>query len=183
MWKRMLCCGLVMLMAAGAAWAQDDLKNDPGYVDLDQFEGWFDEEPSIIVNIKGALLDLVAEASRYEDPELADLLRKLKAVQVRGFDLDWDSFRGVEQHTRDFAKSLETKGWDTVVLVRDDDEHVHIHVRVDDGVIAGMMVMVVSTDDDETYFLNIVGEINPEQIGRIGRKFDIEPLDDVMVDW
>ena len=88
MWKRMLCCGLVMLMAASAAWAQDDLKSDPGYVDLDQFDGWFDEEPSIIVNIKGALLKLVAEASRYEDPELADLLHKLKAVQVRGFDLD-----------------------------------------------------------------------------------------------
>ncbi len=183
MWKRMLCCGLVMLMAAGAAWAQDDLKNDPGYVDLDQFDGWFDEEPSIIVNIKGALLKLVAEASRYEDPELADLLHKLKAVQVRGFDLDWDSFRGVEQRTRAFAKSLEDKGWDTVVRVRDDDESVHIHVRVNDGSIAGMMVVVISHDDDESFFLNIVGEINPEQIGRIGRKFDIEPLDGVVIDY
>ena len=183
MWKRMLCCGLVMLIATGAAWAQE-LEDDPGYVDLDQFEGWFDEEPSIIVNIKGALLRLVAEASRYEDPELADLLYKLKAVQVRGFDLSYADFRGVERRTRAFAKTLDARGWDTVVLVRDDDdEHVHVHVRVDDGVIAGMMVMVVSTDDDESVFLNIVGEINPEQIGRIGRKFDIDPLDDVVVDY
>lgn len=183
MWKRMLCCGLVMLMATGAAWAQDDLESDPGYVNLDQFEGWFDEEPSIIVNIKGALLKLVAEASRYEDPDLADLLRKLKAVQVRGYKLGWADFKGVEQRANDFAKSLQAKGWDTVLRVRDDDEHVHVHVRVNDGVIAGMMVMVVSLDDDETYFLNIVGEINPEQIGRIGRKFDIEPLDGMTVDY
>ena len=183
MWKRMLCCGLVMLVATGAAWAQDDLESDPGYVDLDQFEGWFDEEPSIIVNIKGALLKLVAEASRYEDPDLADLLHKLKAVQVRGYRLGWADFKGVEQRTNDFAKSLQAKGWDTVLRVRDDDEHVHVHVRVNDGVIAGMMVMVVSLDDDETYFLNIVGEINPEQIGRIGRKFDIEPLDGMTVDY
>ena len=69
------------------------------------------------------------------------------------------------------------------MLVRDDDEHVHIHVRVYEGVIVGMMVMVVSPDDDESVFLNIVGEINPEQIGRIGRKFDIEPLDGVIIDY
>ena len=183
MWKRMLCCGLVMLMATSAAWAQDDLESDPGYVNLDQFEEWFDEEPSIIVNIKGALLKLVAEASRYEDPDLADLLHKLKAVQVRGYRLGWADFKGVERRANAFAKSLQAKGWDTVVRVRDDDEHVHVYVRVNDGVIAGMMVMVVSLDDDETYFLNIVGEINPEQIGRIGRKFDIEPLDGMTVDY
>ena len=183
MWKRMLCCGLVMLIAASAAWAQDDLESDPGYVNLDQFEEWFDEEPSIIVNIKGALLNLVAEASRFEDPELADMLRKLKAVQVRGFDLDWTDAKEVERRANGFGKTLEAKGWDTVVRVRDDDEHVHVYVRINDEVIAGMMVMVISSDDDETYFLNIVGEINPEQIGRIGRKFDIEPLNGMTVDY
>ncbi len=172
-----------MLMAASASREQDDLKNDPGYVDLDQFDGWFDEEPSIIVNIKGALLKLVAEASRFEDPELADLLHKLKAVQVRGFDLGYADYRDAEQRTRAFAKSLEDKGWDTVVRVRDDDEHVHLHVRVHDGSIAGMKVVVISHDDDESFFLNIVGEINPEQIGRIGRKFDIEPLDGMTVEY
>ena len=67
--------------------------------------------------------------------------------------------------------------------VRDDEEHVHVYVRVNDEVIAGMMVMVISSDDGETYFLNIVGDINPEQIGRIGRRFDIEPLDDMKFDF
>ena len=183
MWKRMLCCGLVMLIAASAAWAQDDLESDPGYVNLDQFEGWFDEEPSIIVNIKGALLKLVAEASRYEDPDLADLLHKLKAVQVRGYDLDWADAKEVGRRANVFSKSLEAEGWDIVVRVRDDEEHVHVYVRVNDEVIAGMMVMVISSDDGETYFLNIVGDIHPEQIGRIGRRFDIEPLDDMKFDY
>ena len=184
MWKRMICCGLAMLVVAGAAWAQDPIEDDPGYVNLDEFTGWFDEEPSIIVNIKGALLALVAEASRYEDPDLADLLHKLRSVQVRGFDLDWASYDDVKQRTNAFAKRLEARGWDTVVRVRQrGDEHVHIHARVSEGAIAGMMVMVVSPDEDETVFLNIVGEIDPQQIGRIGRKFDIEPLDDMTVDF
>lgn len=182
MWKRILLCAVVLLAVAGTAWAQD-LEDDPGYVDLDAIEGWFDKEPSIIVNVKGALLDLVAEASRYEDPDLADLLRKLKSVQVRGYNLRWADFERVQQQTKVLARRLEAQGWDTVVRVRDDDEDVNIHVRVDDGAIAGMVVMVISPDDDETVFVNIVGEIDPAQIGRLGRKFDIEPLDDMTVDY
>ena len=182
MWKRLLLCAVFILAAAGTAWAQD-LKDDPGYVDLDAIEDWFEKEPSIIVNVKGALLDLVAEASRYEDPDLADLLRKLKSIQVRGYNMRWADFEEVQQQTQAFARQLESQGWDTVVRVRDHDEDVNIHVRVDDGAIAGMMVMVISPDDDETVFVSIVGQIDPEQIGRLGRKFDIEPLDGMTVDY
>ena len=46
-----------------------------------------------------------------------------------------------------------------------------------------MVVMVVAPGDDETVFVSIVGEIDPEQIGRLGRKFDIEPLDGMTVDY
>ena len=183
MWKRILLCSVVMLALAGTAWAQDDLKNDPGYVDLDVIEAWFDKEPSIIVNVKGALIDLVAEASRYEDPELADLLHKLKSVQVRGYRLNWVDFEEVQGRVSTMARRLESRGWDTVVRVRDDDEDVNVHIRVDDGAIAGMFVMVISPDEDETVFVNIVGQIDPEQIGRLGRKFDIEPLDGMTVDY
>jgi len=183
MCKRILLCAVITLAFAGTAWAQDDLRQDPGYIDLDTIEDWFDREASIIVNVKGALLKLVAEASRYEDPELADLLHKLKSVQVRGYDLRRVDFEDVQERTRTLARRLENEGWDTVVRVRDDDEDVNIHVRVDDGAIAGMFVMVISPDDDETVFVNIVGQIDPEQIGRIGRKFDIDPLDDMTVDY
>jgi len=36
------------------------------------------------------------------------------------------------------------------------------------------VVMVLEPGEDETIFLNIVGEIDPAQIGRIGRRFDLD---------
>lgn len=185
MWTRILIVGLLLLGLSGAARAQSALEREPGYVDLRLVESWFDAEPMIEVNIKGALLRLVAEASRYEDPELARLLYKLKALQVRGFSLRGANYREVERQTAGLARILEDEGWDTVVRVReyDDDERVDVYVKVDDDRIAGMMVMVLDTDEDESFFVNIVGDIDPEQIGRIGRKFDIGPLDDVVVDY
>ena len=179
---RYVLCGLLALVLAGSAAAQD-LSREPGFVDLDAVEGWFDAEPKVIVNIRGALLELVAEASRYEDPELAELLTRLKAIQVRGFNLRRSDYESVSGRSRDFARRLENLGWDTVVRVREDNELVDVFVRVHDGAISGMMVMAVSPDDDETFFVNIVGQIDPEQIGRLGRKFDIHPLNDVTVDY
>lgn len=183
MWKRLLLTGVLLAVClTGRARAQD-LNREPGYIDLGDVERWFDSEPKIVVNIKGALLELVAEASRYEDPELSELLHKLRAVQVRGFDLRRLDFDDVERRISALAKRLEGEGWDTVVRLRDDEEQVDIQVRVDEGVIAGMVVMVLSPDEEESFFVNIVGEIDPKQIGRIGRRFDIDPLDDMSVDY
>lgn len=180
---RLLCCAWMLCLLAGTAGAQA-LERDPGFVDLVTIESWFDSEPNVVVNIKGALLNLVAEASRYEDPELADLLRKLKAIQVRGFTMRRTDFGAVEERTADLARHLEASGWDTVVRVRevDNGERVDVFVRVANDAIAGMMVMVVDSYEDETFFVNIVGEIDPAQIGRIGRTFDIDPLRDGLVD-
>lgn len=175
----------VALLASAAAVSpasaqQVDLRNEPGYLDLSSIEGWFDEEPWLEINIKGALLRLVTEASRNEDPELTSLLQKLKAIEVRGYPLTPAQFENIGRRTGDLAKQLESRGWDTVVRVRERDERVNIYMKVTDDVIAGLVVMVLQPDEDEgAVFVNIVGDIDPEEIGRIGRKFDIDPLSDI----
>lgn len=174
-------CVLLALLTLGltsAAYPQRSIQEDPGYVDFSRINDWFDEKPTLEVNIKGALLRLVAEASRLEDPELADLLLELRAIQVQGYSLPRSRFDDLGVAVDGWVSEMEEAGWDTIVRVRDDDEHVDMHVKVHDGAIAGMLVMVVTPGDDDTVFVNIVGEIDPEQIGRIGRRFNIDPITD-----
>ena len=169
---------LLLVVFVGQVQAQDRLEDEPGYYDLSGLEYWFDTEPRLEVNVKGALLRLVAEASRFEDPELANLLLKLKAIQVRGYETRRSQFREISAQTAEIGKKLENRGWDTLVRVREDDERVDMYVKVHDDIIAGMVVMVVEPGDDGTIFLNIVGEIDPEQIGRIGRKFNLGHIEE-----
>ncbi len=178
---RILLPVLACLLAAQPATAQDvDLRNEPGYLDLDSIHGWFDEEPWLEVNVKGALLRLVTEASRNEDPELSNVLQGLKAIEVRGYPLTPEQFEEVGRRTGDLAKQLEARGWDTVVRVREQNERVNIYMKVNDDVIAGLVVMVLEPDNEEgAVFVNIVGDIDPEQIGKIGQKFNIDPLSDL----
>ncbi|HET6569026.1 MAG TPA: DUF4252 domain-containing protein [Rhodothermales bacterium] len=174
--------GLVLATVwAGEARAQAGIERNPGYVNFADVESWFDQEATMEVNIKGALLKLVAEASRYDDPDLASMLGKLKAIQVRGYTLTPDEVDGISRRTSDFSRRLEGQGWDTVARVREDGEDVHMYVKAGEDAIDGLMVMVVAPGENETVFVNIVGNINPEEIGRIGRKFDIGPLDGAVV--
>lgn len=168
--------GMAALLTVPAAMGQADLSKEPGYVDLDAMESTFGEEPFLFVSVKGVLLNLVAEASSIEDPELADLLRKLKAVEVRGFKMGEVDARAMRTEASRFARELQKRGWEQAVRVRDEDEQVDLLLRSDGKTIAGLVV-VVASDDDETVFVNIVGEIDPSQLARLGRKFDIDELE------
>ncbi len=184
--KRYLFCliAAALLLAAArpqAARAQVDLREDPGYLDLTSIEDWFDTEPWLEVNIKGALLSLITEASKAEeDPELTSILSKLKAIEVRGYPLKPAMFEDIDRRTSQLAKRLEGQGWETVVRVRENEERVNVYLKSDGKTIAGLVVMVLDpSDDDGAIFVNIVGDIDPQQIGRIGQKFNIDPLSDI----
>lgn len=165
---------LFLPLAAGAQ-VHSSVQSDPGFLDLNMIESWFDEEANIEVNVQGALLNLVMEASRHEDEELAEMLGKLKGVYVRGYEVSPDAVDRIVARTGRLAQSLSADGWETVVRVRDkEDARVDVFMRTNDSRIAGLVVMVV--DLEETIFVNIVGEIDPADIGRIGGRFNVPDI-------
>ena len=162
--------------------AQSTDEVSSGYVDFSEFEDRFGTEASLEVDIRGQMLQLVAEASREEDPELAELLDRLDAIQVRGFPMLRSQFRRMESHSRDIAERLEVDGWNTVVKLRDYGQYVDVYAKENDRHIEGLMMMVVDTELGETVLINIVGSMQAEELGRIGNRFDIAPLEEVMSD-
>lgn len=174
---------LLILLFTTGSWiqtvaAQSQIEDDPGFVNFSDLDDLFGEDPIIEANIHGAILRLVAEAAELEDPELADLLRRVRGVYVRVFDLDRLDLGTVRSYKDKVSRMLVEDGWDTVIAVRKRDEEVNMYVRLVDEEIAGMVVMSINHYDDETAFLNIVGDIDPEQIGRIGRKFGVSGVSD-----
>jgi len=168
----------VIFFQAGIARAQDsDLRKDPGYIDVEKMGSWFDTEANVEVNVKGALLNMIAEASRFEDPDLAVMLHRLKAIQVRAYELDYDDFGRASGKLKDFGRVLEGDGWETVVRAREDDEHVEMYLKTNGKRISGLVVLALDLDEGEAVMVNIVGEIDPDEIGRLSRRFNFGVLD------
>ena len=166
---------LLSLLVVAPGFGQKAIESEPGFVNVKEVEQWFDQEPNLEVNIYGALLNLVAEASRFEDPELAELLHNLKGISVRGFRTEGIDMQSIRNRTSDMSSRLKADGWETIVKVRDREEFVDMYLKTIDDRIAGMVVMVIDEDEDAV-FVNIIGEIDPEQIGRIGHKFNVSGL-------
>ena len=176
------------LLAATAATAQptprtpptppaQNLDRDPGYVDFGRLESWFGDEAKVEIDVRGALLRMVASSSRREDPELANMLSRLRAVQVRVYPLTPAVRNALRGRTSEFARGLRSAGWESVVRVRDEGSHVDMMLRTLGDHVAGLMVMVTDDeDDDEAVFINIVGDVDPDQVGRIGERFGVRNL-------
>lgn len=167
---------LIFVVADASAQSSQSARQHPGYVDLETMGSLrrvIGHEPTIEVNVEGALLRLVAEASRYEDPDLANMLRRLEGVFVRGFDISESSAGRAREQASVIGRELEKVGWTTIVSINEHDEYVRMFARMQRDEIVGMVVMVVDEGGREAIFLNIVGDVDPEEIGRIGSKFRV----------
>ena len=172
---------LVMLLAAPALAAPgDEYKKMAGYVDFEELGLVSEFEPSIEVFLKGPLLKLAREAVKHDEPDLAGALDNIKLIRVNVFDLDEiDGFdtEDLSKKTRTLASNLEKKGWEIAIRVRERDQNVYVYLLPGkDETIDGLVVMAIE-NGDQAVFVNMVGTIDPEQIGRIGHSIHIDGVD------
>ena len=161
---------------------QDDPLDHPGYVDFSVLTNIASIEPTVEVSLKAPLLNMVTNLIRSEDEEAADFISKLLRVTVNVFKSSAIDVSEISSSMNDIAEDLDDQGWDRVVRVREDPEHVDIYFRLSDDadVIYGIAIMVAEPGD--TVLVNIVGDISTDDIAALGRRFDIDELAELEVD-
>lgn len=170
-----------LVLGLNQAWAEEELEKLPGYVDFNSLGLSAKAESSVEVYLKDPLLRLVSEATRGEDPELGKVLAKLKLIRVEVFPLRREEREQAETQIAQVAQRLEQQGWEKVVRVREVDEQAYIYLKTEDKVVAGLLVMAIEAKEGLT-FVNIVGDLDPLELGRLGGKFSIPPLDSLHSD-
>lgn len=187
--KRLLALTLASIsfvtLSAGVGLAGEDeaVKKHPGYVDFQSVSVFGEKEAKIEVYLREPMLQLVTKFVEIEDEEMADILRKLRLIRVQIFDVDRAAARKFSDAAAETTKKLDGKGWERIVRVRDEGENIDVYIKPSSDFewINGVVVMVVN-DDDEAIFVNIVGEIKPSDLQKLGDHLDIDELGDVDYD-
>ena len=160
--------------------AQDkaNYKNDPGYVDFGNLSEYMKNDNITEVNIESYLLKMVGRATEEKDPELSDLLNGLKLIKVYSFNVVGKDHEEVLAKINQLDKKLEDDNWNRIVRVKSpkDNANVYIKTTKDQNHILGLVVMSLDKKG-EAAFVNIVGRINLDAIGKLGNKFNIPSLD------
>lgn len=155
-------------------------EDEPGFVDFERLglvaaEG----DESLRISLYGPILQLVAEATKGEEPGFSEVIAKLRGIRADLFQVPPPARNELRRRTVDTARRLERRGWQTVVEVRSDSGDLSfIQTKTDGDRISGLSVMFLEPDGSAG-FINIVGDVSPAELGRLGRTFDIEPLQEL----
>jgi len=167
--KRFATLILTTLMALPAMAQEDALKDLPGYVDFGELGNIYGE-PKVQINLGGSILNFVSAMSSDSNPESADILHKLKGVRVHVYNTQGDPTAALSQINK--VKGMLTKEhWEPIVQVNEDGEQTQIFIKMNGQNMEGLTLMNV--DSTEAAFVNIIGVLDPKQLSRVMKKFDV----------
>lgn len=150
-------------------------KNSPGYVDFSRQPLFDEDDLEVRVSVKGPMIQLVAEASRETDPNLAEMLGELEAVEVQVYRLAEAERDAVRREISRQAGELEADGWAEAITIHLRRARGHVFLRLVDAEPVGVAALYVG-EENEAVFVNIVGRIDPAQIGRLASQFNLDLL-------
>ncbi len=179
---KLLAAGLLALcLAAAPSSAAEPPVNTPdypGYLDFKELGlNTANEEVKIEVNLQDAVLAFVTEAMRPSDPELADALAKIRSIHFQMVHIPAAQRADASQRARALADRLEDRGWQRIVRIQQDGVLSYLHLLMQGNQIYGLTVMFLQKEDDNFGLINLAGEIDPAQLGRIGQRFEIDVLE------
>lgn len=150
------------------------LSEQPGYLPLADLGLFSSDEVSMEINLEGPLLRMVAGATRKEDPGFASVISSLQGIQVRVFPVAAAAQESFSGKIGRAARWLEGRGWLSTMRVREKDSEVYIYLKESGGQIQGLTLLAV--DPTEAVVINIVGRIDPDEIGRLGQRLNMPQL-------
>jgi hypothetical protein len=173
-----LCLFLLLLGAGAARAAEPGPDASPGAVPFDALEIFSRQDLTTEINLEGALLKLVASATSADDPEFSRLVSGLQAIRVQVAPLTSIDPAKVRAKLDQTVHWLESRGWTAAVRTREKEEETYIYTKQVKGEIVGLAVLSFQPGK-EASVVNIVGRLDPAQIGRIGQGLHVRQLDRV----
>jgi hypothetical protein len=151
----------------------------PGQVDFGSFTPPKDGGQFVEVNLSSSLIGMAAKLVEKQEPQVAELLKGLEGVRVNVIGVNDDNRADLEARIEKIRKELDLKGWERVVKVQEQKQDVGVYLKTEKKDTVQGLVVVVKDGDKQAVFVNIVGNIRPEQISMLGERFDIDPLKEI----
>lgn len=162
---------ITMLLALSAVAQEDELKTMPGYVAFESLDEVYGE-PKVRVNVGGFLLSLMSKAAK-NDPEAAAVLEGLEGVRINVYSTGGEVAPAIDQ-LQNAKNMLSNQNWEPIIQVNEDRQNVQVFIKANGEGVQGLTVMAVDADD--AVFVNILGSIDPENLGAIMDQFDVDLL-------
>lgn len=172
-WKSVAPMALILCSAVAASASPESLP--PGQVDFGVFtkpnRGQFVE-----VNLTSNLIGMAARFIEKQEPEVAHVLDGLQLVHVNVLGVSDENRGELEKRRAKIREQLEGKGWERVVSVQEERQEVGVYLKTANKDTVQGLVVMAADGNNQAVFVNVVGNIKPEQLALVGERLHLEPL-------
>jgi len=148
----------------------------PGQVDFGSFTAPSGGGEFVEVNVTSSIITLATKFLEKDQPDVAKVLQGLHLVRVNVVGLNEENRPDMQARVQGIRKDLEAKGWERIVKVQEKDQDVGVYLKTQNKDTVQGLVVVVLDGNKEAVFVNVVGDIKPEQLAMLGEKLHIDPL-------
>lgn len=157
---------------------EHDYSKEPGYINFGDLASLEDGEEVTEILIEEKLLKLVSKFTN-DDEDLSKLIGGLKLIKVNTFEVTPGNAQELLKRANALDKELLNKKWDRIVKTKSKGEISNVYLKTgNNDEFVGLTVVSVDSGG-EAAFVNIVGKIDLETIGKLGDKFDIPAIDNI----
>jgi hypothetical protein len=178
MMRRPFVFAAVLLLLTAVAGRAQKLADQPGYVSIESLGLFPGDDLEVEINLDGPLLNMVAAATKKDDPQFSSVMAGLKSIQVQVYPLKGVDAGAIRTKIGRAVHLLEERGWKSTVRVKDKGEETYIYLKESGGRIAGLTLLSMSPGE-EAVVINIVGRIDPAQLGQLGQNLHVPQLQKV----
>jgi len=162
---------LGLLLSTSGMAQTNEIKKLAGYVDFGDLTSIYGE-PNVEINLGPSMLQFASAIIGDADPQALSVMKGLKAIRVQIYNIDGNADAAIKQINTS-RKQLVENNWEQIVKVKEDSQETHVFMKMIDGKIEGMTVLVAG-DEDQAIFINIIGNIDPKDLGKITESFDLD---------
>ncbi|MCF8242850.1 MAG: DUF4252 domain-containing protein [Melioribacteraceae bacterium] len=178
--KNLIKLSVIMLMLTAVLYAQKkDYSGEPGFIEFGDLTSLETTEMVTEVILEEHLLKMVSKLTTSEDMELSELIGGLKLIRVNAFEVNEENASKISDKVKEVDSKLMARNWDRIVRTRSNNESANVYIKTgaDDSIVG--LVVTAFDSNGEAAFVNIVGKIDLEAIGKLSQKFDIPSLQKV----
>ena len=175
---KLLSAALLMVACAITSPSQTFAAPDPlpGHVDFGKFTAPESGGDFVEISVSSSLISLASRLVEKEEPQAAELLKRVLGVRVHVIGVDSKNRSEITQRVRDVVTQLDGKGWQKLVTAQKKNEDVNIFLKMaEDETVQGLAVVVMESEK-QAVFINVVGDIRPEHLSMLGDRLHIEQL-------
>ncbi|HUX61215.1 MAG TPA: DUF4252 domain-containing protein [Ignavibacteriaceae bacterium] len=171
---------VIFLIAASNSFAQkdDNYSKYPGYFNFGDLSHFIQGDNVTEVNIDSHLLGMMSGSAEDSNDDFSNIVHGLKLVKVYSFDVKMKEQKELLSKMNKMDENLTSNNWNRIVKVKEPGEYTFVYIKpaVNNKEISGLVVATFEKDGKAT-FVNIVGNINMSDIGKLSHKFNIPSLD------